>query len=183
MTPPAHGLTRRRLLAAASGSVLASLAAPALALGRNQVLITMINAHVEERFSGVLKSNGRIIADELDEFSRFARDWREDAVRRISPTTADILIDIHERTGVSRPFTLICGYRTPKTNAMLRARSQGVARHSLHMDARALDISHPDLTTSQLHRVALSIARGGVGKYSRSRFVHIDDGPVRSWGS
>ena len=76
---------------------------------------------------------------------------------------------------------MICGYRTPWSNAFLRRHSSGVAAHSLHMQAMAIDIRMPGVATSQLHVAALALKRGGVGYYRRSDFVHVDIGRVRQW--
>jgi uncharacterized protein YcbK (DUF882 family) len=80
-------------------------------------------------------------------------------------------------------FEIVSGYRSPKTNAMLRRKSNGVARRSLHMSGKAMDIRMGDLPSKHLRNVAVQLARGGVGYYSKSDFVHLDTGPVRRWGS
>jgi uncharacterized protein YcbK (DUF882 family) len=82
---------------------------------------------------------------------------------------------------VNKPFHVISGYRSPKTNAMLAKNSSGVAKHSLHMDGLAVDIRLPGRDLSSLHRAALSMKAGGVGYYPVSDFVHVDVGRVRQW--
>lgn len=143
----------------------------------------MRHAHTEETYRGILRSNGKVTEDALLGFSQFARDWRTEATRVIAPQTIDILAEIQDMADTTTPFILISGYRTPQTNAMLRRTGHGVARNSYHIRARALDVSHPELSTETLYRAALHLQRGGVGKYTRSGFVHFDNGPVRSWGS
>jgi len=83
---------------------------------------------------------------------------------------------------VNEPYMLLSGYRSPETNAMLRSRSSGVARNSLHIQGQAADLRLESRTTAQMARAAQSCAAGGVGRYSGSNFVHMDCGPVRSWG-
>jgi uncharacterized protein YcbK (DUF882 family) len=77
---------------------------------------------------------------------------------------------------------LLSGYRSPQTNAALRARSRGVARNSLHMKGQAADLRLKTRSVSQVARAAEACASGGVGRYSRSNFVHMDCGPLRTWG-
>jgi uncharacterized protein YcbK (DUF882 family) len=94
----------------------------------------------------------------------------------------DIMAASHRLMDVSEPYMLLSGYRSPATNAMLRSQSGGVARNSLHMKGQAADLRLESRSTSQMARAAATCAAGGVGRYSRSNFVHMDCGPVRSWG-
>ena len=84
--------------------------------------------------------------------------------------------------GVNEPYMLLSGYRSPQTNAMLRSRSRGVAKNSLHMRGQAADLRLKSRSVPQMARAAAACAAGGVGKYSGSNFVHMDCGPVRVWG-
>ena len=86
-------------------------------------------------------------------------------------------------TGRQTPFEIISGYRSPTTNNMLRGRSKssGVAKKSLHMQGRAIDLRMEDFSTKRIRDIAKSLRAGGVGYYSRSNFVHIDSGDVRDW--
>ncbi|MEL7343649.1 MAG: DUF882 domain-containing protein, partial [Pseudomonadota bacterium] len=72
--------------------------------------------------------------------------------------------------------------RSPATNQMLRSRSRSVARNSLHMEGKAADLRIEGRSVSQIARAAASCSAGGVGRYSRSNFVHMDCGPIRTWG-
>ena len=89
--------------------------------------------------------------------------------------------ELHRRTGSKQPFQIISGYRSPKTNANLAAESNGVAKHSLHMDGMAIDIRLPDVPLKTLHDTAVAMKLGGVGMYPASNFVHVDTGRVRYW--
>jgi uncharacterized protein YcbK (DUF882 family) len=89
---------------------------------------------------------------------------------------------MHRKLETEEPLQIISGYRTPGTNAMLRSRSRGVARKSYHMKAMAVDLSMESRDVRQLARAAESLGAGGVGRYSRSEFIHVDSGPVRTWG-
>src|SRR5262249_6654935 len=93
----------------------------------------------------------------------------------------DLLHDLRLATGAKSPFQVICGYRSPSTNAMLRAASTGVARHSLHMEGRAIDIRVAGVKTTVLRDAALAPRRGGVGSYAFSVFIHADRAPARRW--
>jgi uncharacterized protein YcbK (DUF882 family) len=102
--------------------------------------------------------------------------------RRIDPRTIDIMAAAHRLMDVSEPYMMLSGYRSPKTNAMLRSQSRGVARNSLHMKGQAADLRLKSRSVGQMAKAAEACASGGVGRYSRSNFVHMDCGPVRAWG-
>jgi uncharacterized protein YcbK (DUF882 family) len=85
---------------------------------------------------------------------------------------------------VGRPdaeIYIICGYRAPESNEYLRTHTSGVAKHSLHMQAEAIDIRLPGTRTLQFRNAALALGRGGVGYYPQSDFIHVDVGRVRRW--
>jgi uncharacterized protein YcbK (DUF882 family) len=110
------------------------------------------------------------------------RDWRSDATKDIDPRTVDIAAATHRLLDISEPYLLLSGYRTEKTNALLRSKSRRVAQNSLHMKAQAADLRLRSRSVSQVYRAATACGAGGVGKYSRSNFVHMDCGPIRTWG-
>ncbi len=109
------------------------------------------------------------------------RDFRTGDVHKIDPALLDLLYDLQERAGATRPFEVISGYRSPQTNAALRRRSHGVAGSSLHMQGQAIDIRVGDVPLASLRRAALALRQGGVGYYPASNFVHVDTGRVRTW--
>ena len=110
------------------------------------------------------------------------RDWRSDKQRKIDMRAIDIMAASHNLMDASEPYTMLSGYRTPNTNAMLRSRSSAVAKNSLHMKGMAADLRLKSRSVSQMARAAASCRAGGVGRYSRSNFVHMDCGVIRSWG-
>src|SRR5690606_6958701 len=114
--------------------------------------------------------------------SIFMRDWRSNEVKNIDTRTIDIMTASHNLLNTSEPFTLLSGYRTAHTNAMLRGRSGGVAKHSLHIDGQAADLRLGSRSVGQVSKAAVACRGGGVGKSSRWNFVHMDCGAVRSWG-
>ena len=110
------------------------------------------------------------------------RDWRQNEVKLVDRRTIDIIAASQTLLETSQPFQLLSGYRSPRTNAMLRRQSRSVARKSLHMTAQAADLRMSGRSVRQISRAALSCRSGGVGRYSRSNFVHMDCGPLRTWG-
>ena len=126
---------------------------------------------------------GDYVRDAVKEINHFMRDWRTNDVTGIDLRTIDIMAAAHNLLDTSEPYMLLSGYRSPKTNAMLRSKSSGVARNSLHMKGQAADLRLGSRSVSQMARAAAACRAGGVGRYSRSDFVHMDCGPVRSWGS
>ena len=110
------------------------------------------------------------------------RDWRTGDGISMDTRTIDIMAAAHNLMDANEPYMLLSGYRSPKTNQMLRSRSRSVARNSLHLKGQAADLRLSSRTVSQMARAAMACKAGGVGKYSRSNFVHMDCGQVRSWG-
>lgn len=117
----------------------------------------------------------------LARVNHFLRDFRTDEVHAIDPGVLDTLFAVRSRVGRDDPFHVISGYRSPETNAYLRRHSSGVAKHSLHMEGRAIDVRLPGIPTAKLRDIALTMQRGGVGYYPASDFVHLDTGRVRFW--
>ena len=142
------------------------------------------HTHTRERLDVVYRRGDQYIPEALDQLDYFLRDHRTGDVRHYDPRLFDLLHDLtaslHDSDG---QIDVICGYRTPWSNEFLRTRSAhtGVARHSLHMQAEAIDIRLPGVPTSELRDAALRLHRGGVGYYRSSDFVHVDVGRVRQW--
>src|SRR5262249_37490321 len=116
------------------------------------------------------------------EVNRYLRDYRTGDIHDYDPRLLDLLHDLMVSLG--RPegeIDVVCGYRTPRTNEYLRTHGHAVARHSLHMEAMAIDIRIPGVSTSRVRDAALQLHRGGVGYYASSEFVHVDVGRVRRW--
>ena len=110
------------------------------------------------------------------------RDWREDSVKNIDRRQVDTLAAAHNLLNTNEPFQLLSGYRSKRTNSMLRSRSRKVAKDSYHVKGMATDVRLSSRSVSQMARAAVSCHGGGVGRYSRSNFVHMDCGPIRTWG-
>ncbi len=181
-------LTRRGLLGAfAATAVVAapvcSKAAGFLRGAGDIRRIRMYSGRTGESIDTIYWIEGQYIREALKEINYFMRDWREDAVKAIDTRTIDIVAATHALLDVTEPYMLLSGYRTPRTNAMLRTRSRRVAKNSLHVKGEANDLRLKSRTVNQIYRAAVACRAGGVGKYSRSNFVHMDCGVVRTWGS
>lgn len=144
--------------------------------------IRMYSGRTGETLDSIYWIEGDYIPEVLKEISNFTRDWRTGTVKTFDPRTVDIMAASHRLMDVNESYMLLSGYRTPQTNAMLRSGSSGVARNSLHMKAQAADLRLKSRSVSQMAKAAAACSAGGVGRYSRSNFVHMDCGPVRSWG-
>jgi uncharacterized protein YcbK (DUF882 family) len=143
--------------------------------------LSFLNIHTGERVGTVYWQNGRYLPEGLAEIDWVLRDFRTDDVKAIDTRLLDLLHAVRNRLGRNGALHVISGYRSPATNAMLAARSNGVAKNSYHMRGMAIDIRVPGCSLTALRDCGLDLARGGVGFYPKSNFVHLDTGPVRSW--
>lgn len=144
--------------------------------------LRLYSGRTGEFLDAVYWIDGEYITPVLKEINYFMRDWRTDQAVKMDPRNFDIMAASHSLMDISEPYMLLSGYRSPQTNAMLRSQSGGVARNSLHMQGQAADLRLKSRSVKQLAAAAASCGAGGVGKYSRSNFVHMDCGTVRVWG-
>lgn len=144
--------------------------------------IRLYNTHTGERLNVVFRRGTDYVPEGLRQLELHLRDHRTRDARAFDPALFDLLADLAATTGqTNSEIHVISGYRSPRTNAMLRERSTAVAKKSLHMEAQAIDIRLPGVPTAQLRDAALKLGRGGVGYYQRSDFIHVDTGRVRRW--
>jgi uncharacterized protein YcbK (DUF882 family) len=139
------------------------------------------NLHTGEQIETVYWAEGGYLPEGLSEIDHVLRDFRTGDVVEIDRALLDIVFALHRKMDSERPFEIISGYRSPKTNAQLRQNSTGVAKRSYHMKAMAIDLRLPGHDLRRLHRAAKSLQGGGVGLYTKSGFIHMDTGPVRYW--
>jgi uncharacterized protein YcbK (DUF882 family) len=139
------------------------------------------NIHTQEKLEAVYFDKGEYVPDAVQALDKVLRDYRTGDVYSMHPELFDTLADVARKTGSKSHFQVISGYRSPKTNAMLHQRSGEVAKRSLHMDGKAMDVYLEDVALDRLRAAALDLKRGGVGYYPVSNFVHLDVGPVRRW--
>jgi len=144
--------------------------------------VRMYSGRTGEKIDMIYWIEGDYVRDALKEINYFMRDWRTNGSKSMDPRTIDIIAATHNLLDVNEPYMLLSGYRSPQTNAMLRSKSRSVAKNSLHMQGQAADLRLASRSVSQIFRAASSCKAGGVGKYSRSNFVHMDCGPLRNWG-
>ena len=158
------------------------LALPGRALAAAPRALAMVHTHTHETIDIVYAAGTDYRPAALQRLDHFLRDHYSGAVAPIDPALHDLLHTLHATLDAHAPFQVISGYRSPKTNAHLKAtRGGGVATRSLHMDGQAIDIRLPGVALADLRDAALSLKRGGVGYYADSQFVHVDIGRVRRW--
>jgi uncharacterized protein YcbK (DUF882 family) len=143
--------------------------------------LSFLHLHTDERLSLTYFEEGRYLPQALRRIHHLLRDFRTGDVHVIDPGLLDTL---HALTGElgEGTFEVISGYRSPTTNRMLRKHSDGVARKSMHLQGRAIDVRLTGLSTARLRDAAIGLGRGGVGYYPGADFVHLDTGRARSWG-
>jgi uncharacterized protein YcbK (DUF882 family) len=144
--------------------------------------LRLFHLHTGEHLDVVYRIGNEYLPEGIAELDHFLRDHRTGDMKDYDIREFDLLHDLLAKLG--RPdgeIDIVCGYRTPWSNNYLRERSHGVALHSQHMEAKAIDIRVPGIPTARVRDAALSLQRGGVGYYAQSDFVHVDVGPVRHW--
>jgi len=142
----------------------------------------MFHTHTGERIDIVYRVGESYLEAALARLDHFLRDHRTGDVHHFDPRLFDLLSDLTASAGhPESEIQVICGYRTPWSNELLRTHTSGVAKNSLHMQAQAIDIRLSGVNTADFRNAALQLHRGGVGYYSRSDFIHVDLGRVRRW--
>lgn len=179
-------MNRRYFIGLGLSGIAATVAAPVLAAPRKKVLpraLTLHHLHTDERLSLTYRVGDHYQRSALRRLNHFLRDFRTGDETAIDPRIFDLMYEAQQRVGRhDGVFEIISGYRSPKTNAMLRRTSSGVAKRSLHMSGQAVDIRLRGSSLRNLRDVAVHMGRGGVGYYPRSDFVHLDTGRIRHWG-
>ena len=182
-------LSRRKLLGAFAGASMIAAApvyanSPGFLKGAGNIRrITLRSGRTGESVDTIYWIEGQYIEPALEEINYFMRDWRENTVKNIDRRQIDIIAAAHHFLDTNEPFQMLSGYRTPRTNAMLRRRSRRVAKGSYHIKGMATDLRLSSRSVSQMARAATAFRGGGVGRYSHRNFVHMDCGPIRTWGA
>lgn len=174
-------LRRREFLASGGASLF--VPRPARAESMAARVLSFDNLHTGEKLTVEYWEAGRYHPDALAEVNHLLRDFRTGQVHPIAPQLLDIIALVRARLETNQPVSVISGYRSPATNAMLRSEHEhsGVASKSLHMQGMAIDIRVAGRSLAALHNAALAQRGGGVGYYPKSDFVHLDIGRVRAW--
>lgn len=177
--------TRRRLLAAASGTALFCgfpMVARATFVSTPARNLAMDHTHTREQIALTYAVGTRYVPEALADLDHFLRDHYSGDIGNMDPGLYDIMHALRVSLKARTPYQIISGYRSPHTNERLRTtRGGGVARRSLHMDGKAIDLRIPGVPLKELRDAALELKAGGVGYYPGSNFVHVDTGRVRSW--
>lgn len=178
----------RRELLKGSLATAGSLLLPQLAFAardRNRDIeartVSFYHTHTGKRGSFTYWEKGEYVPEVMKAVNYFLRDWRDNSIHKIDESLLDQLYLLHYFTDSNKPFEVISGYRSPKTNAMLLKKTEGVEKDSYHMQGRAIDVRLADVKLKYLHRAALDLKAGGVGYYPQSNFLHVDSGVLRAW--
>lgn len=166
---------------AASSMILPNSATAGIQRNLQPRQLAFHHLHTGEKLSVTFFENGHYVSDALHEINVLLRDFRTNDTHLIDPELLNQLYDLRLKLGVNKPFQIISGYRSPATNAQLRKHSSGVAKKSLHMQGKAIDIRVEGIDSRIIRNAALDLHQGGVGYYQRSNFVHLDTGRVRHW--
>ncbi len=184
---PGRVWSRRRFLELSAASAAGLLVTPAYAMPTTEKsnqrprTLSLSNLHTGEKVTRTYWADGDYVDESLTDINRVLRDHRSNEIHSMDPQLLDLLHTLQKKVGSRRAYEVISGYRSPQTNAALRDGTSGVAKKSLHMQGKAIDIRLADSQLDSLRKAALSLRAGGVGYYPRSNFLHVDTGRVRSW--
>lgn len=179
--------TRRDFFKLTAGSALMTLAPSAFARTilpkqkDSERILRFQNIHTGEKLSATYWADGRYIAEEIAAIDHVLRDHRSKEVMTMDRKLYDLLYTLQKQVEKPGIYQIISGYRSPASNSKLRAASKGVAKRSLHMRGKAVDIRLPGVELKHLRQAALDLRAGGVGYYPKSNFIHIDTGRPRFW--
>jgi uncharacterized protein YcbK (DUF882 family) len=182
-------LGRRRLLGLGFAAATTSMMVPSVFAGAafastgssGDRTLSFYNTHTDEKLTATYLRGSNFDKGALKDINHILRDFRSGDVFPMDLKLLDLLAELHLKTGSKKPFQIISGYRSPKTNKMLNAESSGVAKKSMHLEGKAIDIRLADVPLHTVRATAVGMKRGGVGMYTVSNFVHVDTGRVRYW--
>ena len=174
---------RRRFLKTFLGAAATLTTVPAWSKLQQtqQRTLNFKNIHTGETLRATYWAEGEYLHSEMTLVNRLLRDHRTGDVHSMDTQLMDVLFVVQQLVAVDGAYHVISGYRSPASNEQLREHSKGVAKHSLHMQGKAIDICLPGCELKQLRNAAVSVQAGGVGFYPRSNFIHVDTGKVRRW--
>lgn len=178
-------LTRRRFVqhAAAGGAAVAMarvIAGPDIDPADEQSLV-VYNTHTREAASVVFRRGKNYDESALASLQKVLRDHRNDETHAMDVRLYEQLVDLARAAKVEASYEIISAYRSPESNSKMATPGSGVAKKSLHMEGRAIDVRLRNCSCEDLRDLALAAAKGGVGYYKRSNFVHLDTGSFRTW--
>ncbi|MFL6673858.1 MAG: DUF882 domain-containing protein [Massilia sp.] len=165
----------------ASALSLPALSKAAAAQSPAERSLRLYNTHTGESLRSVFWAEGQFVPDALQDINKLLRDHRNNKISQMDPQLLVLLDKVSAQFGDEHVLHVISGYRSPESNAKLHENSSGVAKHSLHIEGKAIDIRLPGTDLRNLHKAAMAARGGGVGYYADSQFVHMDTGRVRYW--
>lgn len=178
-------MTHRRSFLKTSAVLATALTVPAVARAAaaapHERVLRLYNTHTGESLKSVFWAEGEFVPDALADINKLLRDHRNDTIATMDPQLLLLLDRVSNRFGGTDVLHVISGYRSPESNAKLAAASGGVAKHSMHLEGKAIDIRMPGRSLAALHKAAMNAKGGGVGYYPESQFVHLDTGRPRHW--
>lgn len=178
-------MNQRRFFLKTSAVIASAMSVPTLARAAvavpNERVLRLYNTHTGESVKSVFWVEGQFIPDALADINKLLRDHRNNTVANMDPQLLLLLDQVSAKVGPNNMLHVISGYRSPESNAKLAAASGGVAKHSMHLEGKAIDIRMPGRNLAALHKAALHTNGGGVGYYPESQFVHMDTGRPRHW--
>jgi uncharacterized protein YcbK (DUF882 family) len=178
-------MNQRRSFLKKSVAVASALSMPALARAAvaapHERILRFHNTHTGESLKSVFWAEGQFIPEALQDINKLLRDHRSNTIATMDPELLLLVQKVSAQFGSNNVVHIISGYRSPETNAKLAAASGGVAKHSMHLEGKAIDLRLPGKDLRQVHKAALALKGGGVGYYHDSQFVHMDTGRLRHW--
>ena len=178
-------MNKRRSFLKTSVVLASALSIPALARAAiaapGERTLRLYNTHTGESIKSVFWAEGQFVPEALIDINKLLRDHRSNTIATMDPKLLLLLDQVSAKFGGTEVLHIISGYRSPETNAKLAKASGGVAKHSMHLEGKAIDIRMPGRDLANLHKAALALGAGGVGYYPSSQFVHMDTGRIRNW--
>jgi uncharacterized protein YcbK (DUF882 family) len=173
----AAGFTLSRLASAQDGAPVAAEKPPL-----EERSIELFNTHTNESANVVFKRGADYDPAALETLKKLLRDHRNGETHDMDPRLYDQLFELALAAKHAPHYEIISGYRSPESNDKMSSKpGSGVAKKSLHMQGRAIDVRLKQCDCATLRDLALAAKQGGVGYYERSDFVHIDTGNFRTW--
>jgi uncharacterized protein YcbK (DUF882 family) len=146
--------------------------------------LTLVNVWTDERLEVRYRDDaGNYDLAALDDVNYILRCHYSGEVAAMDVRVLEHVNLVQKKLGTQQEIHVISGFRSPEYNAMLVRTGKRAARNSLHMQGQAIDLQIPGVHHKKLRQAALELQYGGVGSYTRSKFVHLDSGPFRFWHS
>jgi uncharacterized protein YcbK (DUF882 family) len=182
-------MNQRRSFLKSTALLATALSVPAIGRAANassaaiapERTLRLYNTHTGESLKSVFWAEGKFVPDAMNDINKLLRDHRNNKISEIDPKLLFLLDQVSTSVGANSMVHIISGYRSPESNKMLNENTNGVAKHSMHLEGKAIDVRIPGRDLAMLHKAALNAGGGGVGYYPDSQFVHMDTGRLRHW--